>query len=180
MPSRPGVFSWRGAKSDDGGWMLDVCQMLVRVPDLEKDLTESMLEESPGPHWGTSSPVTYRQVLYKGHSSHSACHCCHVPKKYLFSSSASWGSWVLGLLRGFPTTIKRNESSSCYWHLAWWPCFLQVLIGGDVQSYSVLSSIAACTGLSRADLSISQVPLCQASIKCRAKSALFAAGHGAS
>jgi hypothetical protein len=38
---------------DDG-----CCQRLVRVPDLEKDLTEeSMLEESPGPHWGTSSPV---------------------------------------------------------------------------------------------------------------------------
>jgi hypothetical protein len=87
--------------------MLDVCQMLVRVPDLEKDLTESMLEESPGPHWGTSSPVTYRQVLYKGHSSHSACHCCHVPKKYLFSSSASWGSWVLGL--GSSSRIPHNN-----------------------------------------------------------------------
>jgi hypothetical protein len=66
--------------------------MLVIVPNLEEDLTESMLEESPGPHGVTSSPVTYRQVLYKGHSRHSVCHCWHVPKKYLFSSSASWGS----------------------------------------------------------------------------------------
>ena len=48
--------------------------MLVRVPDLEKDLTESpqsMLEESPG--WPAvrgvgvhRSRIKYQQVLYKG------------------------------------------------------------------------------------------------------------------
>jgi hypothetical protein len=104
--------------------MLDVCQMLVRVPDLEKDLTESMLEESPGPHWGTSSPVTYRQVLYKGHSSHCACHCCHVPKKYLFSSSASWGSRVF-----FEDSPQQSKETNRLLAIATW-------LGGPVSCRS--------------------------------------------
>jgi hypothetical protein len=55
-----------------------------------------MLEESPGPLWagggyeftGRVSAGTVQ--MYKGHS----CNCWHVPKKYLFSSSVSWGSRV--------------------------------------------------------------------------------------
>jgi hypothetical protein len=135
-----------------GGMADGCCQMLVRVPDLEKDLTtESMLEESPDPHWGTGSPVAYRQVLYKvhsRHSRHSACNCWHVPTKYLFSSSVSWGSKVF-----FEDSHSNQKKRIAFFLLALGlvalflaGLVLQVLVGGDLQSYSVLSSIAACTG----------------------------------
>jgi hypothetical protein len=49
-----------------------------------------------------------------------------------------------GLLRGFHRNQKKRIGF-LYWNLAWWLYLLLVLVGGDLQSFSVLSSFAGCT-----------------------------------